>query len=51
MRILNDEPILGKRLISEMLFIKRRINGLNLQTDTENLDESYVRIVKKLVKL
>ena len=35
MEILDTEPIFAKRLTSEMLFIKRQRNGINLQTDTE----------------
>jgi len=40
--ILDQEPYLNKRLISEMLFIKRQRNGLNFQTDTERLPEIYL---------
>jgi len=43
-KILNSEPNFNKRLISEMLFIKRQNNGLNLQTDTEGLHEVYVNV-------
>ncbi|EFN68948.1 hypothetical protein EAG_11804, partial [Camponotus floridanus] len=34
-KILDKEPYYNKRLFSEMLCIKRQLNGLNLQTDTE----------------
>ncbi|EFN65551.1 hypothetical protein EAG_02161, partial [Camponotus floridanus] len=40
-RILDSESKFHKRLISEMLFIKRQSNDLNLQTDTECLHHSY----------
>ena len=43
-RVLDEEPILGKRLLSEMLFIKRQINGLNSQNDTECLQHAYAAI-------
>ncbi|KMQ90564.1 hypothetical protein RF55_9657 [Lasius niger] len=44
-RILDEEPILGKRPLSEMLFIKRQINGLNSQNDTECLQHAYATII------
>jgi len=50
-KILDQEPFLSKRLISEMLFIKRQNNGLNLQTDTERLPEIYLNIVNNLPKI
>jgi len=50
-QILDREPFLNKRLISEMLFIKRQKNGLNLQTDTERLPEIYLNIVNSLPKI
>ncbi|EFN73564.1 hypothetical protein EAG_08052, partial [Camponotus floridanus] len=34
-KILDKESFYNKRLISEMICIKRQQNGLNLQTDTE----------------
>jgi len=46
--ILDSERFLGKRLISEMMFIKRQKNSINLQSDTEYLDEAYISILKKL---
>lgn len=45
MEILDKGRILNKRLISEMLHIKRQKNSLNLQTDTEYLDETYNAII------
>jgi len=50
-KILDLEPFLHKRLISEMLFIRRQNNGLNLQTDTERLQEIYLNIVNNLPKI
>jgi len=47
-KILDSERFLGKRLISEMMFIKRQKNGINLQSDTEYLDEAYISILNKL---
>ncbi|EFN62667.1 hypothetical protein EAG_05277, partial [Camponotus floridanus] len=40
-KVLNNEPIFHKCFISEMLFIKRQNNGLNLQSDTECLHHNY----------
>lgn len=44
-RILDGEPSYGKRLISEMVFIKRQRAGLNNQNDTERLPDSYLPII------
>ncbi|XP_071579747.1 uncharacterized protein [Temnothorax nylanderi] len=49
--ILDNEPYYYKRLISEMLCIKRQVNGLNLQTDTEGLPDSYLSVIEKLSKI
>ena len=46
--ILDDEPHYKKRLISEMIFIRRQTHGLNLQTDMEELPKVYLPIVDKL---
>jgi len=40
-RIKDSEFNYNKRLISEMLHIKEQKNGIDLQKDTELLDESY----------
>ncbi|EFN71920.1 hypothetical protein EAG_03925, partial [Camponotus floridanus] len=40
-QVLDETPFYNRRLISEMLHIKRQRNGLNLQTDTENLPSLY----------
>ncbi|XP_024891393.1 uncharacterized protein LOC112467144 [Temnothorax curvispinosus] len=50
-KILDQEPSLSKRLISEMIYIKRQKDGLNLQTDTENLPETYVNVIEGLAKI
>ena len=47
-RVLDTEPHYHKRLTSEMLYIKRQNNSLNLQTDTEGLHHSYVSLINKL---
>ncbi|KYN06950.1 hypothetical protein ALC62_02072, partial [Cyphomyrmex costatus] len=47
-KILDEEPFYRKRIISEMLHIKKQNNSLNLQTDTEGLHEAYVPIVNKV---
>lgn len=49
--VLNDEPFLDKRLVSETIFIKRQQHGLNLQTDTECLSDSYIYAINRLPKL
>ncbi|KMQ89133.1 hypothetical protein RF55_11264 [Lasius niger] len=49
--ILDEEPFLSKRLVSEMIFIKRQVNSLNLQSGTENLDHVYTPTIEKMIKL
>jgi len=46
--ILDKEQFLSKRLISEMIYIKRQKNSLNLQSDTECLDDGIITILNKL---
>jgi len=46
--ILDRERFLSKRLILEMIYIKRQKNSLNLQSDTEHLDDGIISILKKL---
>jgi len=41
-KILDSERFLGKRLVSEMTFIKKQKNGTNLQSDTEHLDDAHI---------
>jgi len=40
-KVLDKETNYNKRLISEMIFIKKQIHGLNAQTDTALLDVIY----------
>jgi len=49
--ILDSEPHYHKRLISEMMHIKQQKNGINLNNDTELLDDAYFDILDKLSKL
>ena len=49
--ILDSEPSYKKRLISEMVHIKRQNMGLNKQSDTELLPDSYLPLLKKFPKL
>jgi len=46
--VLDSEKIYYRKLISEMINIKIQNNGLNLQSDTELLDQTYVEILNKL---
>ena len=50
-KILDHEPFYHKRLLSEMLHIKRQKNSLNLQTDTDSLHQSYCSAVDNLSKI
>ncbi|XP_071580549.1 uncharacterized protein [Temnothorax nylanderi] len=43
--ILDTEPSLRKRLISEMLYIKRQTSPLNKQKDTESLSAEYLPVL------
>jgi len=43
--VLDREPVLNKRLTSEMIFIKRQRNSLNLQSDTDNLNVAYLPLL------
>jgi len=47
-RVLDTERFYYKRLVSEMIHIKRQKCGLNLQTDTEGLDRRYSEIFNYL---
>ncbi|EFN71911.1 hypothetical protein EAG_12572, partial [Camponotus floridanus] len=38
--VLDEETFLGKRLISEIIYIKRQRNALNLHSDTLKLNTS-----------
>jgi len=46
--ILDKEKYYYKRLISEMINIKSQKNALNMQFDTELLQQSYVEILNKI---
>ncbi|XP_011859630.1 PREDICTED: uncharacterized protein LOC105557094 [Vollenhovia emeryi] len=46
--ILDEEPSYHKRLISEKIHIKRQVNSLNKQSDTELLSEEYLPILNLL---
>jgi len=46
--ILDNEPSWSKRIISEMIHIKTQSNGLNKQSDTEILSDSYNPIIQHL---
>jgi len=43
--ILDEKVYFNKRLISEMIYIKKQQKGLNLQKDTELLDPIYSDII------
>lgn len=47
-KILDTETNYHKRIISEMIHIKEQKQGINLNTDTELLDESYFNNLHKL---
>ena len=49
--VLDNEPVLGKRLISEMIFIQRQTNSLNKQQDTEGLNLAYRQIINNMPHL
>jgi len=49
--VLDEERIYRKRLMSEMIFITRQTNGLNLQSDTDNLHHAYLTLVENLPKI
>jgi len=49
--ILDRERFLSKRLISEMIYIKRQKNSLNLQSDTDCLDDDIITILNKLQEI
>lgn len=49
--ILDKESYLGKRLISEMIHIKRQKNDLNLYSDTEKLNDTFIPIIERFTKI
>jgi len=46
--IVDTEPSYGKRLISEMIHIKKQSYALNKQSDTELLSDVYLSIIELL---
>jgi len=46
-RVLDEETNYKKRLISEMIHIKKQKHGLNSQNDTELLDPLYHDLVQQ----
>ncbi|XP_067205235.1 uncharacterized protein [Linepithema humile] len=49
--ICDIEHSYNKRLISEMIFIKRQLHGINVQSDTNSLPASYSHIISLLSPL
>ncbi|KYN21658.1 hypothetical protein ALC57_05966, partial [Trachymyrmex cornetzi] len=47
-KILDNEDSYGKRLVSEMIYIKRQKHGINKMQDTESLPDSYSNIIQAL---
>jgi len=47
-RILNNERSWNKRIISEMIHIKRQSCGINKQSDTDLLPEIYFPVIGTL---
>jgi len=45
--ILDSEQSYYKRMVSEMIHIKRQENGLNKQSDTERFPKIYLPIIEK----
>jgi hypothetical protein len=50
-KIIDSEPNYNKRIISEMLHIKEQKRGINLQKDTEFLDDSYYCLLDVLANM
>ena len=49
--VLDEERNLNKRLLSEMLLIKRQKNGLNAQKDLDRLQHNYINMIDNLSKI
>jgi len=47
-KIMDNEPFYGKKLISEMIHIKEQPYGLNKQSDTDLLSDTYLPIIELL---
>jgi len=43
--LLDSEPCFQKRLMSEMIFIKKQTKAINIQNDTERLSEAYFSLL------
>ncbi|EZA49820.1 hypothetical protein X777_11800 [Ooceraea biroi] len=50
-QILDEEDSFRRRLISEMINIKRQLKPLNLQSDTDFLSNDYLPILSKFPSL
>lgn len=50
-KILDRDSFYQRRLIYEIFFIKRQKNSLNLQTNTEGLNDLYIPIIDKLTNI
>jgi len=46
---MDNEPSYGKKLISEMIHIKKQPYGLNKQSDTDLLSDTYLSIIELLL--
>ena len=47
-KVLDTERFYDKRLLSEMVHIKKQTNTLNLQNDTVALNHAYIELLHKL---
>jgi len=47
-KILDIEPSYTKRIVSEMIHIKKQSKGLNKQSDTDLLSDIYLPIIENL---
>jgi len=43
--VLDIEPSYAKRIVSEMIYIKKQCKGLNKQSDTDLLPDAYLPIL------
>jgi len=50
-KILDTKPNFFKRSVSEMLHIKKQLNGINAQKDTELLNDAYSDILVILSRI
>jgi len=47
-KIVDNKPSYSKRLISKMIHIKKQSYGLNNQSDTDLLSDTYLSIIELL---